>query len=150
MSQSSCFSSGGSIFCSWVMPETLVHPQLDQFYRQNPIGARVIATPLALISGIVKLFLFPIICAVGVVIMPLIALIKACQGKKDFGPWLSAWAFSLLGLAGSVAFMSVTTFHLPLLASVGIFLSLLTISITLHVYQFVKEPSLQLVKVLEI
>lgn len=122
------------------MPETLIHNQLDQFYQENPIGARIIATPLALISGVVKVFLFPIICAVGVVVMPLIALIQACQGKKDFGPWLSAWVFSVLGLASSVAFIGVTTFHLPLVASVGIFFSLLSLSITLHVYQFVKEP----------
>ncbi len=141
MSESSCFSSGGSIFCSWVMPEALIHAQLGRSYRENPVGTRVIATPLALISGIVKLFLFPVICAVGVVVMPLIALIKACQGKANYGPWLSAWVFSVLGLAGSAAFIGVTTFHLPLIASVGMFISLLSVSVTLHVYQFVKEPA---------
>ena len=140
MSASSCFSSGGSIFCSWVIPETLIHAQLGQFYQESPFGSRVIATPLALISGIIKLFLFPLICAVGIVVMPIIALIRVCQGKKDLGPWLGAWAFCVLGFATSVSFIGVTTFHLPLIASVGAFISLLSVSITLHVYQFVKEP----------
>lgn len=140
MSESSCFSSAGSIFCGWVMPETLIHAQLGQFYRDNPIGARVIATPLAFLSGVMKLILFPVICAVGIVVMPIIALIRVCQGKTDRGPWLAAWAFSVLGFAASVSFIGVTTFHLPLIASVGAFISLLSVSITLHVYQFVKEP----------
>lgn len=139
MSDTSCLSSGSSLFCNWVMPETLVHDKLGSFYRSNPTGSRIIATPLALISGLVKVFLFPLICAIGVVVMPIIALIRACQGK-DYSSWLSAWFFSALGLAFSVAFMGVTTFHLPLVATVGIFVSFLSISITLHVYHFVKEP----------
>lgn len=139
-SENSCLSSGRSVFCTWLMPETLIHARLGSYYQENPMAARVVATPIAFLSGVVKLFLFPVICTVGIIVMPIIALIRACQDKPHNGSWLSAWCFCILGVAASVAFVGVTTFHVPLVISVGIFVALLSISITLHVYKLVKEP----------
>ncbi len=133
-------SSGCSLFSYWMMPERLIHEQLGDYYRENPIGSRLFATPVALLSGMVKIFLFPLICAVGVIALPIIALVRYSQEKKETGAWLTAWAFSLLGVAASAAFIGAVTFHLPLVASAGLIILLLAASITYHVYYLVKEP----------
>jgi hypothetical protein len=77
---------------------------------------------------------------VGVVVMPIIALIRLCQGKRDSTDWLKAWCFCLLGLSASIAFFGVTCYYFPLVTSFGLLITFICISIILHVYKYVKEP----------
>jgi hypothetical protein len=140
-----CFSSGAELFYKMAMPESLIHARLGECYEKNPCLSRVVATPLVVLSGIVKFFLLPVICLVGLLVLPIIAIIRACH-NQPVGKLLGAWCFCILGLISYGAFLSVTTFHLPLVASAGIFIALLSISITLHVHQFMKEPPVEKAK----
>lgn len=140
MSIESCVSGGISIFSDWVIPEGIVQRRLGDFYEQHPVMSRLIVTPIALVSGILKVFLFPVICLVGVVVMPIIALVRACQGREETGHWLEAWVFCILGVAASATFLIVSCYYIPLIASMAIFVALTGISIILHVHKLVKEP----------
>jgi hypothetical protein len=140
MSTESCCSAGVRIFSDWIIPEGCLHRHLGDFYRNNPIMSRLVVTPLALLSGIVKVFLFPLMCAVGIAAMPMIALLRALQGKKDGGGWLQAWCFSILGVTASVAFMGLSCYYLPLVASSFILVTLITLSVIIHIQKLVKEP----------
>lgn len=130
-------------FSDWLSPEGLIQRHcLGAFYERHPVMSRVLATPIALISGIAKVFLFPAICAVGIVVMPIIAIIRACQGKKDGGEWLKAWCFSILGLAVSIAFIAMACYYLPLIVTCACLVAFLAISIIAQVHKLVKEPSI--------
>jgi hypothetical protein len=133
----SCLASSFSIFSDCIIPEGIMQRRLGTFYAQHPIMSRLIASPIALISGTIKTLLFPVICAVGLVALPIIALLKN-EGKT--GPWIGAWCFCLLGVVLSGAFIASVAFQLPLIVSSGLFVSFLAISIIFHVYTLVKEP----------
>lgn|GEM_PF-5462107 len=133
-------SSGCSLFYHWVMFESSIHNDLGDFYHENPIGSRVIATPIALIMGMAKVILFPVICAIGIIAMPIIAMVKVYQGKPEWEARLSAWCFCVLGLASFATFICVSTFHIPLNASIGLLIVFFSISISIHGYELFKEP----------
>lgn len=140
MSSTCCCSEGLQTFSDWVIPEAYIQRHhLGDFYRNNPLMSRLIATPIALFSGIIKTFLFPVICLVGVVVMPIIALIKA--GKKEGSDWLKGWFFSILGASVSCALLAVSCFYLPLIVTAALLATFLSISVVIHVYKLVKEPS---------
>jgi hypothetical protein len=135
-----CCLAGIGLFGDWVIPEGKIQRRCGNFFQKKPLLSRFIATPIALVSGIVKVFLFPLICLVGVVVMPIIALIRCCLGKKDGVTWLQAWCFSILGVVASLAFVGATCFALPLIASSALLTLLVAGSIIFHVYKLVKEP----------
>jgi hypothetical protein len=130
-------------FSDWIVPEGWIQRGcLGPFYERHPVMSRVLATPIAFFSGTVKVFFFPVFCAVGILVMPIIAIIRACQGKKDGGEWLKAWCFSIVGLAASIAFIAVACYYLPLIVTCALLVTFLAISIIAHVYKLVKEPAL--------
>ncbi len=138
---SCCPSAGCEIFTNFVIPEGMIHSRLGSFYAKNPIMSRVIATPVGLICGVAKVFLFPVICLVSLVAMPIMAIIRSSPpNKKDGGEWLKAWLFSFIGLAAYVAILCVPVFYLNLVTSIGLFIALFSFSIVIHIYKFVKEP----------
>ena len=141
MSTESCCSSGINLWCDWVIPEGIIHRKLGDFYRDSPVMSRVAFTPIALISGILKPFFFPLICAVGVVVQPIIALVHAWRGEKEWKKWLQAFCFSFIGLVASIAILGIAIYFLPLVATVAILVTLIALSITIHVYKLVKEPT---------
>lgn len=129
-----------SIFSSLVIPEQFLHGKLGSCYEKRPVMSRIVATPIACVAGAVKPLLFPLICAVGVVTFPLIALIRACLGKKDGGEWLKAWVFSVIGSLGVALFVLAGGYYFSLVTSSAILISVLSFSITLHVYTYLKQP----------
>jgi multidrug transporter EmrE-like cation transporter len=136
-----CCDKGCDLFRYWVIPESFIQERLGSIYEQHPIMSRIVATPIAFFSGFLKVFLFPIICLVGIVTMPLFALLSKCKGRtEDSSNWLKAWGFCILGLGISIAFLAITCYQLPLVVSCGLFVGLLAVSITIHVYRLVKEP----------
>ncbi|NGX62288.1 MAG: hypothetical protein K940chlam9_01785 [Chlamydiae bacterium] len=138
-----CSSTCG-ILKGWFAPEYLVKEKtcVAGHYETSHILSRVVVTPLATIDGFAKVFLAPLMALVGVVAMPIIALVRKCAlGKDDGGKWMKAWGVCLLTTVGTVAFLVVTGYYIPLLASTAIFVSLFAASICLHVYLGVKAPS---------
>lgn len=140
MSAECCCSAGIQIFSDWIIPEGMIQRRLGAFYEKNPVMARLIATPVALLSGIIKVFLFPVICVIGIVVMPIIALIRTCQGEKNGRDRMKAWGLCIVGVAASIAFLGVTCYYLPLITSSAILVVIMSISIILHVHKLVKEP----------
>jgi len=134
-----CFSDGMRIFNDWIIPERLLQQRLGVFYRYHPIMSRLMVTPLAFLSGIFKVVLFPLICTVGLVVMPFIALIRSCRGQNGKN-WLLAWSFCLLGVGASITYLVVTCYYLPLVASTAILVAALAVSLIFHVDRLVKEP----------
>jgi hypothetical protein len=140
MSTQCCCSAGFDIFTDLVVYEGVIHSRLGEFYQENPIMARVIATPIALIAGFVKVILFPVICVIGVVVLPILACVRAIRKEVGAGDLMKAWVFCLLGLAISAAFLIIAVHHLSLVASGALLITAISISIVVHVYKLVKEP----------
>jgi len=135
-----CCSKGFEIFTDWVIPEGIVHRRLGPLYANHPVMSRFLATPIALISGIVKIFLFPIICLVGAIALPLVAAARHFLNKGDGKEFLKSFGFCVLGFSASILFLSITSYYTPLLGSSALFLGLLSVSITIHVYKLMQEP----------
>lgn len=146
MSTDNCKCSlGADRFCHWIVPEVLVHNELGQFYKDHPIGSRILAATIALFDGALKPLLFPVMCAVGVVAMPIIAGVQLARGEnEDACEWGKAWIFCVLGAAATLGFVTIMTFYLPLTATVAILTGFIAFSIVIHVYKLVKEPPLPL------
>lgn len=141
MSSDCCCAGGLKKSNDWFGPEFIIHRHLGSFYRDNPIMSRLITIPIAALTGALKVALFPLIAVVGLVVMPMIALVRFSQGKKEEGvEWLQAWGFCVLAVAGSVAFLGLFAFHIPLTWSIALIATAMTISIIIHVYKIAKEP----------
>jgi hypothetical protein len=124
---------------------TLLHPTIwehsncyKNFYKECSVMSRCIFMPLAAIRGAGKVFLFPVIMAVGAVALPLIGLFKSLWNSDGSG-WehLKAGGICLLGAGAVLGFMLVSAYHLPLIASTSIFMSAMVVSICIHVYRAV-------------
>lgn len=144
MSSACQCSTGCGLFSDWVVPEGILQRKLGKFYANHPVMSRVLATPIATICGIAKVVLFPMICLIGMIAMPIIAIIRAGIGKKDGGEWVKAWCFSILGVAGCIAFFGFSTYYLPLISTSAFLVGGISLSIIVHVYKFVKEPPPQI------
>lgn len=120
-------------------PDIQVQRECAWAYKDYPIASRVVAIPVATVVGFIKPFFFPVVAAVGIVVLPVIAAIRHFR-KGDASAWLGAWVFSILATGSCVAFMAISAFYLPLVASASIFMSALTISIFVHVYRACHTP----------
>lgn len=128
---------------------------LVSFYDRNPCLSRCAMVPLGVISGSAKVILFPLISAIGAIVMPIMALVRAIQAhkespsprkealKKEAVVWLKGGGLCLLGLGGTFAFIFITGFHVPLVWSATAFGGFFVISISIHVYKMAKSPSLE-------
>ncbi len=133
--------SAVQIFSDWVIPEGIIQRELGDFYKENPVMARVIVAPIALTSGVLKVALFPIITLVGILVMPIIAAVRACQGDKQACEWLKATGLCVLGFTGSILFIGMMCYYMPLIASTAFLVSFLSVSIICHVYKLSQEPA---------
>jgi hypothetical protein len=142
---SSCVCSEGfKIFCNGLAPEEFARGRMGKIYRDHPIMSRVVATPLAVIFGIIKVLLFPVFIAVGLVALPIIGLKRFfCSKDKPIYPWFQAWGFCLIGLGLTIGFMSLSTFNIPVFYCSLIFMGVISLSITVHVHRALKEPEVQ-------
>ncbi len=115
--------------------------QRNMPYRSHPVASRVAMGTVATISGIIMPFLSPLLAALGFILMPILAGVVACMGdSKGAKGYLQAWGVSVFTLAASVAFMSLTTFYLPLIWSSVLAISLIGLSVILHVRKAMKDP----------
>lgn len=109
--------------------------KLGELYKNYPVMSRIVATPIAVFSGTVKVFLFPVISAIGLIALPIIALIRCVRGDKNNGNWCMGSVFCLLGVVGSIAFFGITGFYLPVVVSAILFAGAIALSICIHVYK---------------
>lgn len=121
-------------------PEYMVHRRLGGIYSRHPVGARIVTANVSTLSGLLKPFLVPIIAAVGLLILPIIAAAKFKGDRESAKGHLKAWGFCFLTIGATVAFFSLTTFYMPLVWSSAVVASICALSIILHVYKAMKEP----------
>ncbi|MCH9628032.1 MAG: hypothetical protein S4CHLAM2_16820 [Chlamydiales bacterium] len=123
-----------SIVADLYGPEFIVMRSAFSQFEARPVSSRVAAVTVATITGLVKPFILPLITAVGLLLLPVTAGLKAkngdYQGAKNH---LKAWVFCVLISGAIVAFLAVTTYHMPLVWSSATFVSMCALSIILHV-----------------
>lgn len=139
---SSTYCAGGiEIADNFFSPEFYyIHRHLGSLYQENPTMARLIATPLAMLSGMTKVLLAPVISAVGTIAMPIIALTLYWQGKENSGDWLQAWYFCLLGVGLSIACLTMLS-SVPMVYSTSVLALAVSLSIVIHVHKAVQIPT---------
>lgn len=126
-------------------PEFMIHRKLGNLYRDHPLSSRLVAVPLAVLTGALKVAAFPFIAIIGAIACPIIALVQLYRGDKESScNWLKVGGFCILGVAGSLTFLALFSFHLPILWSGILGASAITVSIVIHVYKAAKEPILPL------
>lgn len=148
MCQLGC-DSGLKISNSFFAPEAYLKDRyLGDFYANHLVMSRYTMVPVGALCGFSKPFLFPVISAIGVVVLPIIALLKLADGHRNDKPesikngkdCLKAWAFSILGVGATIAFLAITAYFIPLVWSSALFLSFTVVSVSVHVYLMAKEP----------
>lgn len=112
---------------------------LGELYKNHPVMSRIVASVIAAISGTIKVFLFPVISAIGLIALPIIALVRCVKGERNNGNWCMGSVYCLLGIAGSIAFFGITGFCLPVVASASLFAGAIAFSICIHVYKANKD-----------
>jgi len=137
----------------------------QQMYRKYPIASRCVTVPINVVLAVAKVLALPAalvvgahffthmqtVCVaacsyttagiVGIVALPIFAAIKWYHGKKlEAKQCLAAWTFCMLALAGTAAFIYVSSFHMNLLQGAVLFAAGLSVSIVVHVYRAVRTP----------
>ena len=114
-----------------------INPEDCHFYEKDTAGARTFRAVAATITGIVKVPLFPVACALGLVGMPLFGCGRACYHRdaKEFDSPCVAAMICLVGLIATATFAGASAYGgLTLNQSVGIFLGAIATSVTANVY----------------
>lgn len=117
----------GQILSNLFAPELALQRKIDR-------DIRPVAVPLVTLSGLIKPLLVPIIAALGVVLLPVLAAAK----KGERTPYLKAWVFCVLTVVASFGAISLAAFHVRLLWSSLILTSACALSIILHVRNSIK------------
>lgn len=115
-------------------------------YKSNERQAVCCRVILAVPSAIMKTFLFPVACLVGVIAFPMIALGSCCKSarkssKYDCDQYMTATVFCFLGLGATVGFGATIAFarNFTMKAALGVVAAAVTISITYHVWRAVAQ-----------
>lgn len=140
----SCCAGGLEKSNNWFGPEFVIHKTkcVGEFYKTHPVMSRLIAVPLVALTGTVKVVGFPFIALVGMVVFPIMAIIRASQGRREEAVQnLQACGFCALAIVGTVAFLGLFAFNMPLVWSLALIAAGVAISIIIHVYKIAKEPS---------
>lgn len=140
-------SQGYALYDKWMMPETLLQEKFAKAYLKHPITSRTVAIGVATLSGILKPFYAVAVSLVGVVVMPIIALISAILAPKgtklqEAGKWLVSWSFSLLTVTGATAYLLVSAYYLPITYSACLVIGVWGLCIAIHIYKAAKTPEM--------
>ncbi len=123
-----------SILADLYGPEFIAMRSASSQFEAYPVSARVAAATTAAITGLAKPFILPLITAVGLLLLPLTAGIKAKNGDYEGAKnHLKAWGCCVLILGATALFLGVTTYQMPLVWSSATFVSMCALSIILHV-----------------
>jgi hypothetical protein len=136
-----CYGRTSGILADLFGPEFILQRNMGENFRKYPVGARVAAGAAATVSGLFKPFLCPLIAATGLLLLPIKAGIASyrgdAQGTKDY---LKAWSFCILSIGLTVAFLTTTTYFMPLVYSSALVVGIVSLSIIFHVKKAMKEP----------
>lgn len=113
---------------------------MGNFYRDHAVMARVVFIPVALVSGLVKGLLFPIITTIQTLIFSIIAIVRIIQRKNDDAHYWQAAALSFVGASTCVVFFVLSAYYLPISAASGIYMTGVAISVTVHIYRACRGP----------
>ncbi len=140
MSSSVC-AKGLDFSNHFFAPELFAHKSkcAVSCYDNHPILTRLVAVPSATVLGLIKPLLFPLWAAVGAVVLPIIAAVRAYKGSES-GFLLVTWAFTLLGLAGVISYVLITVYSLTLLEAIVVLVAAITVSLAIHVYRACSHP----------
>lgn len=108
----------------------------DSFYKEHPVMSRAIFMPLALIRGIAKVFLYPLVALVGAIVLPLFGILKCLWNSKCVG-WeeVKAGGICLLGAGLFATYMLLSAYHFSFVASSSIFMGAILVSTSVHIYR---------------
>ena len=96
------------------------------------------------ISGIMKPFLIPLIAAIGIILMPILAGIALYRGDKEAArSYLGAFGACVLILGACAAYLYVSAYHMPLNVSVAVSVCLVALSVILHIRGAMHAPKLK-------
>lgn len=107
--------------------------------------AKTVSLLTSLPMGVVAAVSFPISVVVGLVAMPIIALVKAVVSKDKEGAkrWLGAWAFTLLTAAIVTSYLLMATYMIDtwMLTVYTTGVAMVMISVTVFAYRSLSRPS---------
>jgi hypothetical protein len=112
---------------------------LGKFYHDHPVMSRCIFIPIAAIRGLIKPLFFMIRAIALAIIFPVMAIVRACQGKESC-EYIKAGMLNFLGAAFTVSFLIVSAYYMPLAASASIYMGATVISIAVHIYRASEAP----------
>jgi len=136
-----CTGRTSGILADLFGPEFIAVRNMKGTYQRHPVGARIGTGTVAAVSGLLKPFLAPLIAALGLVLMPIMAGVASQKGDVEGTKgYLKAWGFCALTIGATVAFMAITTYFMPLLWSSALVVVIVTLSVIFHVQKAMKEP----------
>lgn len=122
-------------------PEFIIQRRYGAVYEQYPFGTRVATVPLAALLGFIKPVVIPLLAALGLVLFPILAVTRMFHGDiTGARGYLISTGLCLLTLMGSLGFVAVIAYSLPLVWSSAVMITIFAISVILHVRQAVKSP----------
>jgi hypothetical protein len=114
---------------------------MRNFYKNYPLASRFVTVSSNTILGIIKVFALPFLSVIGIVVMPIMAIIKACRNNaQEAKQYLAATVFCLLAAAGAAAFIGLSGFKLPLIQGASLVVGGCAISVIIHVHRVVVGP----------
>ncbi|MFN0065967.1 MAG: DUF5422 family protein [Chlamydiales bacterium] len=89
-----------------------------------------------MVIGLIKPLLAPIIAAIGLVVFPIMAVIRALQGREaDTKAHFQAFFVSIIVIAAVVGFVMISGNYLKLKTSLGVVSAVMAASVAFHVYR---------------
>lgn len=127
---------------NWYMPaRKILFTKYGHYYESHYYSSRAVAASFGLGVGIVKPLLMPVWLIVSALVLPVLGLIRRATHKGDGGKWLKMGLYSGLGAIGVITFFSLTAyFQAPPIVTIGALTSVMSVSITYHVYVYLRGP----------
>lgn len=135
-----CDEKTSSILADFFGPEFI--PLRKMRGQKYTVLTYSVAGTVATVTGFIKPFIGPVIAALGLIIMPIKAGIASYKGDVEgTKAYLKAWGFCALTVGGTIAFMGVTGFCMPLVVSATIVVAIVALSVIMHVQKAMREVS---------
>ena len=127
---------------NWYMPaRKIVFAKYGHYYESHYYGSRAAAASFGLVVGAVKPLLMPVWLIVSALALPIIGLVRRAGHKGDGRQWLKMGLNSGLGAIGVITFLALSAyFQAPPIVTIGALTSVMSVSITYHVYVYLKGP----------
>lgn len=125
------FSEGYELFTQWTFPLDYCFQKAKKKAIEYPRLSVVLVAITSFFLGFSRLITFPLLCTIGIISMPFIALTQKIQ-NKNASKWLIAFGLSLLSLAIilSTLFSSIIFAPAPIIFTIFATTIFISISIT--------------------